>query len=388
MKIGIISCDGWLRLWDNYGTLFQNYALQKHLKRQGHETFWILRKGEKRSLKRLLFRAIFQPRAFLSRLKFFLVTKIFCRKDRKTIAAFNARHPRRFNAFFEKYVPHTDKLFSESELVKNPPSADAYIVGSDQVWGSVNTQTFLGFGASDARRIAYAVSTSWKNRNKEWSLRASEAISRFDAVSVREPEGVEVCSAVGRPDAVHVCDPTLLLEKEDYLSLVRAENSNSPFLKKTILAYFLNVKKLSDLPWTSVVEFAREREADLKVVPLQGAELAVPEEFVYAPTPTEWLNAYDKADCILTNSFHGTAFAIIMRKPFLVVLQKGKTEGENCRFFSILKKLGLESRILQKGRTIEEQMSCPIDWNEVTEKLDTFRSFSRTFLEKSLKNNS
>jgi len=81
---------------------------------------------------------------------------------------------------------------------------------------------------------------------------------------------------------------------------------------------------------------------------LQGSELAIPENFVFTPSPAEWLNAYAQADCVLTNSFHGTVFAILMRKPFLVVTQNGKTATENGRFYSILGKLGLESRIFNR----------------------------------------
>ncbi len=352
MKIGIISNDDWLRQWDNYGTLFQNYALQTHLRHLGHETFWILTRNERLTardaLKKALLRTARDPSFPLRVAKALFVSQILFRRERARIAAFNAKHPRRFAEFFEKYVPHTRGRFSCADLTKNPPPADAYIVGSDQVWGCVSVSTFLGFGAPDALRIAYAASTAWKTKSEAWLDAARRAFPRFDAVSVRERDGIDVCERAGRRDAVHVADPTLLLEKEDYMRIVREEGKGAAFPKKTVLAYFLNVKKLESLPWHDLVEFARERAAALKVVPLQGAELAIPEEFVFAPSPSEWLNAYDKADCVLTNSFHGTAFAIIMRKPFLVVLQKGKTAGENCRFLSLLEKLNLESRIFDE----------------------------------------
>lgn len=385
MKIGIISCDGWLRQWDNYGTLFQNYALQKHLQKQGHETFWILTRPEKRSLKEVFGRVFFHPKAVLSFARSVFVSRVIRRKERVLFKKFNAAHPRSFNTFFNKYVPHTEQRYSDADLIQSPPSADCYIVGSDQVWSGVTVKAFLGFGGKHARRVAYAVSTSWKNKNGVWLRKAREMLPAFNAVSVREPEGLGVCMNAGRADAVHVCDPTLFLGRDEYLSIVNQEGCNVSFSRKTVLAYFLNIKKLSQLPWLGVVEFAKERSADLKVVPLQGAELVIPEEYVYTPSPTEWLNAYDKADCILTNSFHGTAFAIIMRKPFLVVLQKGKTEGENCRFFSILKKLGLESRIFDSSKgKIAAQMDEAIDWGYVAEKLNAFRSFSRQFLERAL----
>lgn len=351
-KIGIISCDGWLRSWDNYGTLFQNYALQKFLRERGFETFWILTKpnglgGGPREIAERILRRVRRGEIFPAA-KNFVAARVFGRREHRKIVEFNAAHPRFFSEFFEKHVPHTRDRFSPEDLAVRPPEADAYIAGSDQIWGGVSTTTFLGFGRGNALRIAYAASTAWGSRDEEWLARAREMLPRFDAVSVREPEGVEVCVRAGRADAVHVADPTLLLEKEDYLRIVREEGADSPFPRKTVLAYFLNVKKKEQLPWAAVLELARERAAELKIVPLQGAELAIPEEYVFTPSPAQWLNAYDKADCVLTNSFHGTVFAVIMRKPFLVVLQKGKTAVENCRFFSLLKKLGLEARIFDE----------------------------------------
>lgn len=370
MKIGIISSDRWLERYSNYGTLFQNYALQTFLRSHGHETFWILTRGEisaenlLRKLlvraRKLLVRARENPADALSHAFHFCENKIryevferreraIERRERAKISAFDAKHPRHFSEFFEKNVPHTERRFSESELLAFPPKADAYIVGSDQCWGEVNATSFLGFGEKHARRIAYAVSTAWKSRDENWIERARTRLPAFSAVSVREPEGVEICRRAGREDVQHVADPTLLLSRENYMQLVRDAGRDVAFPRKTVLAYFLNVKSRKQLPWRELLDFARERDADLKVVPLQGAELAVPEKFVFAPSPAEWLNAFDKAECILTNSFHGTVFAIIMRKPFLTVVQSGKTAEENCRFYSVLRKLGLESRIYNRG---------------------------------------
>lgn len=386
MKIGIISCDGWLRLWDNYGTLLQNYALQTHLRRLGHETFWIMTgRYAPAPLRERLARVVMRPRSLLAFAKAQIVSRTIGARERQKIAAFNAAHPRNFSEFFEKNIPHTMRRYSEQDLKNAPPEADAYIVGSDQVWGGVSSTMFLDFGEASVRRIAYAASTSWSARSREWIDAAARALPRFDAVSVREPEGVAVCARAGRNDVRHVCDPTLLLEKSDYMQLVREAGDDRPFPRKTVLAYFLNVKKLSALPWREVVNFARERDAELKVVPLRGCELAVPESHVFTPSPTQWLNAYDKADSVLTNSFHGTAFAVIMRKPFLVVLQSGKTANENCRFFSVLKKLGLENRILTSADMMKRggvcaKMDAPIEWNAVESRLAEFRAESAKFL--------
>lgn len=380
MKIGIISTDGWLRCWDNYGSLFQNLALQTYLQKEGHETFLIRNTGNRRSF-------IWRILAFFYRNKniFAIPEKFRRKKEEKLFEKFNKKHPRYFEDFMSKNLPRTERIFTQNELLENPPFAEVYIVGSDQMWGGLSIATSLDFAPKKALRIAYAVSTAWKTRTEEWYKCAEKLLPKFDAISVREPEGVDVVKKTSFKNPVHVCDPTLLLDKEDYMKFVFAENKDLAFPQKTILAYFLNVKSLDELPWKETLKLSKDYNSALKVIPLQGTELCVPEEYVFTPSPTEWLNAYDKSECVITNSFHGTAFAIIIRKQFLVILQKGKTESENCRFLSILEKLGLESRIYSENNgTMYEQMRIPINWKSVEEKLKNFRNFSMQFLSKSL----
>lgn len=394
MKIGIISCDGWLRQWDNYGTLFQNFALQKYLQKQGHEPFWILTKPEGRSLKQLIHNAVVRPCDFFSSVKKFVFAQIlrsgksrlydFSPHEVATINQFNERNPRKFAPFFEKYVPHTSSRFSGTELLQAPPSADAYIVGSDNIWGGVSIAGFLGFGEATTKKVAYAVSAPWGKLNRRWIFDAKRKIGVFNGVSVRETEGIEICRKAGREDVVCVCDPTLLLDRRDYMDIVAREGADTAFERKTILAYLINTRSFSALPLKELLVFSEEVKAEVKIVPLQGSELIVPEEFIFAPSPAEWLNAYDKSEFVITNSFHGTVFAIIMRKPFVVILQKGEMSVANCRFLSTLLRLGLEDRIWSGEGKISEVAFRKIDWGEVEEKLNDFRHHSEAFLEKAL----
>jgi len=391
MKIGIVSEYGWLRRWDNYGTLLQNYALQAFLRKHGHETYWIRTRWAKphgaprkpftlRALRRLV------------RLAKWPLWYFYSGHRSSRMQAFNRDHPRHFGEFFHKYVPHTDEEHTVEELLRSPPDADAYIVGSDQVWdGGVTALNFLGFGSASVKRIAYGVSAPWIALSPEWFARATSEVSRFDAVSVREVDGLRVCSRIGRNDAVHVVDPTLLLDRADYLSLVEAENDSNVFECPFVLAYFVNIMRLRQIPWSGIRNFAAEEGLQLRIVPLQGAELIFPDEHVFTPSPTEWLSAFDKCQCVVTNSFHGTLFAIVMHRPFLVVLQTGGKAAENCRFISALQALGLEGRILSEveakrttAADIRRQMSADIDWGSVEAKLGKWRQLSADFLLTSL----
>ena len=290
-----------------------------------------------------------------------------------------------------RHVPTSSREYTAAELISEPPPADALIVGSDQVWRDVSKINFLDFGPRDLRRVAYAVSARWPSLDEGWIQRASEYTAHLDAVSVREIEGIEVCRKLGREDAVHVVDPVLLLEASDYLDIVRHDGEDREFPRPFLLGYFVNVNNTDHIPWESTLGFARDRRLDLRVVPLQGAELVIPEEYLFAPNPSAWMNAFHKADCIVTNSYHGALFAIVMQRPFLVFLQSGSKSVENCRFSSALIPLGLYDRVLSPSEwrdvtpsILNDRFLQPIDWKRVSHEVSRWRSVSAGFLEKAL----
>ena len=132
---------------------------------------------------------------------------------------------RRFEEFRKSHIYQTQRIYgSLKELRKDPPTADLYIAGSDQVWHPVllrrkdDRAYWLDFGSDRIRRIAYAASFGSDQCPLRLQAELTARLSRFDILSVREESGVAICQAVGK-EAVHVLDPTLLLAKEEYLSL-------------------------------------------------------------------------------------------------------------------------------------------------------------------------
>lgn len=106
----------------------------------------------------------------------------------------------------------------------NPPNAELYIVGSDQVWAQIlnnrnNRAFFLDFGKSETKRLAYAPSFVVNEYPTAYREDLKQLLKRFNAVSVREYSRVDICKSVGI-EATKVLDPTFLLERKDYLSLI------------------------------------------------------------------------------------------------------------------------------------------------------------------------
>jgi hypothetical protein len=183
----------------------------------------------------------------------------------------------------------------------------------------------------------------------------------------------------------------LLLDAEDYARLFRSANGNDTASSPFALAYFVNVRALGQIPWEATIGLSALRSLELRVIPLQGAELVIPERYLFVPTPEEWLRAFHQAACVVTNSYHGALFAVIMKKPFLVCLQSGTTAAENCRFTSVLEPLGLASRILPSeewstmgSAELADRMHRPIDWDSAYSNLERLRNASKLYLTQSL----
>lgn len=207
---------------------------------------------------------------------------------------------------------------------------DTVIVGSDQVWrtdyqadgGALNF--FLDFGDDRLRRVAYAASfghSRWPDPARAPAV--GRLIRRFDAVSVRETSGVEICrDSFGRKDAAHVLDPTLLHQAAFYERLLEA-----PARKGGVLTYVLDHA-------TEARRIAGAFGPEITTMtPNAGEILSVP----------QWLGRIAAADFVVTDSYHGTIFSIIFGKPFVTLVNKARGQD---RFTSLFPALGLGGRLV------------------------------------------
>lgn len=378
-KAGIITSHYYF-IKTNYGSLLQNFALQRYLEKMGLFPF-LIRQEE-----------ISQPISFREKIKFYLlhplqlVRRLFQKPAREAeekaqrIARFNREHPRPFESFISKHLNTTPITYDRVTLREHPPEADVYLAGSDQIWTLDDFDKLLNF-APPGKRIAYAASANWGKQSKRWFIEARKELPYFTGISVRETEGREICQKAGMEQVEVVLDPTLLLDPSEYTSLVTAQSAYLP--PDSILGYFLNTDALTEIYWNQILDSFKGNP--LRIIPLQGTELCIPEDSIITPDPYEFIQAFKEAKNIITNSFHGTVFSIIMRKPFLSILQAGDTAIQNTRFFSLLKSLGLEDRIYAPERGLmREQMEQRIQWEAVENRLEQLRGHSAEFLEKAI----
>lgn len=393
MRIGIIT------FWksdDNYGQQMQMYALQYYLRSIGHDAYLIrydptqkmgffsfLKRGVKKALKSSALLAIPSLRL-----------KIKNEKKKQELKEWNKKVnvKREFLKFQNKNIIMSDKIYhSYSELRKEPPVADAYITGSDQVWHdslflNKTAGFFLQFGANNIKRIAYAASIGREIKENEYSI-LKKWLSTFTAISVREESACLECKHVGRFDAITTIDPTCLLSPKHYKSMM--QKPKEPFTPYVFM-YILNVDKTEDTGWLLVEEYIREKGWKVKTVASSGYEPAcelIPNNWNILATIPQWLGLIECSEGVVTTSFHGMIFSILFHRPFLVVLLSSRHARANTRITHILSLLDLSNRIMKKNESMAHQMDSPIKWELVDKRIGELREKGCDFLKQALTDN-
>ena len=315
----------------NYGSLLQAFATQSAVEELGFECEIIdyirddesYRNHEKTLLKR-------KPSWNNNIFKRFLYLAL--RQPESVISG------RMFEKERAKYLNLTKKYHSEDELKNDTPKADIYMTGSDQVWGPTENGSYdasycLSF-ANDAKKIAYAASFGHTDMTDELKLYFMKHLESYAHIAVREDSAVKIVEELGYK-AQQVLDPTLL-----YGSDFWGSKAEAPSIADYILIYQLhNNPKLN--------QYA-EKVAKKKGLPLIRISASLHQvtragKMVWNPNIAQFLGYIQNAKLLITDSFHGTAFAINFNTPFIEVLPNNNTGTRNV---SILTLTGLSDRIL------------------------------------------
>lgn len=385
MKIGIIT------FWestDNYGQVLQLYALQQTLIKMGHDPF-LIRYSLRASLsspKRVPVRKLLSMLLIVPFFKF-LKNKYNRRKDsfyKKTIERKNLS--RKFADFRNRYIIQSEIVYNSfDELVKNPPEADCYITGSDQVWTMLldvegNRAYYLDFGSKKVKRLSYAASFARPYYPSNLLPFLKNLLIRFDAISVREQEGVDICKNIGC-HADLVADPTLLLSKYDYLMFCKSECKQ----KEGTFIYSINIRRPQDIYWEIIKKNVDYQHLIITTSSgnIPGREIIKGIDYKYLSIP-EWIKTINESSLVVTTSFHGVVFCLIMNTNFVYVpLKKSRAIG-NGRVKSLLSYLGLEKKICYNESDFDSCVSCLIDWDKVVNKIESIKQSSVRFLDQSL----
>lgn len=329
MKIGIITMHKVL----NYGSALQAYALQRKLFNLGFENEIIDYKYPQKSKGNTV--------------KSFIKTSISFFRD--AIIGFpRLRKIKKFSAFYDNNFVLTNKVYDKLNIRENPPIYDLYITGSDQVWNprfAGNDVNFmLAFTPEDAGRISYASSFATNVIDKSKAELYSKYLSRYDLISVRERSGVHIVNKLIGKDATVCCDPTILLNQDEWNLL--AEQSKLKIGFKYILVYILSYMWS---PYPEVYKIVEDVQKTLgyKVIFLVGRKedaFRKNSVLIKSTGPSEFTYLFRNAEFVITTSFHGAAFSVVYDKPLVGIVNK--QSDSDSRIQSLLVTIGAEKSIL------------------------------------------
>lgn len=384
-KIGVATLGN---AQENYGQIMQAYALQEFLRQKGYDPFLInyhrkFTLADEKGLRKIA-KAI-----YLFSNNIFAKNKNVENNKSNTDNTPEDQRKSDFKKFYVENFKFSEKAYSTfKEIKQTPPEADVLIAGSDQIWNwagryGYDKIYFLQFGGKNTTRITYAAGMSKIEHSKRVKKELKEYLKKLDFVSLREPTGKSLLEESGCKKVNVVLDPTLLLEKEHYLSI---SDSKSPSNKKFVLGYFINFENQEDIYWSTIQDYLSKTDVDFNYVSSEGYYNSFKELGGYKNqyySVKQWLAAYNDTSFVLTSSYHGLLFSIIMNKPFLFFFIEGSKHayGKN-RALHILDELGLTNRIYnpKSSQSFAQQLEAPIDWKSVNNKLDILRKNSVDFL--------
>lgn len=366
-------------LGHNYGGLLQAYALQKHLKDQGHTVETLDRRTPDQPVQ--------EAREYCINTAKFLLGRIGTVPTRQK----HAMMFQELEAFRSQYIGLSPRISSDVALrdyYRQQP-VEAFVVGSDQVWrprySPALSNFFLDFVDDidrPARRLSYAASfgvDDWEFTPED-TARCRELLKKFDAVSVREQSGVLLCEQHLDCSAQWIPDPTFLLDREDYEAVI--DRNPGPGHQGMVLTYVLDTQPSKQQIVHKVVDALGRDSFTIKprksIMQVRASNF---DECRY-PGVDAWLQGFRDASFVVTDSFHGTVFSILFNKPFISV---GNRARGLSRFQSLLSQFGLQDRLVERADDVtEEQLNAEIDWPRVNTIRQQQQALGRQFLENNL----
>jgi len=230
----------------------------------------------------------------------------------------------KFNRFRKKYLNLTQKKYlKDSDFDNFKSNADYYVVGSDQVWntgwnGGVIPALYLNFVTKGKPKISFSSSFGMNKLEEENLNEVKKYLEEFKCISVREPSGVNIIKnqlKINNINVEQLVDPVLSMPA-DFWRNISPKNKIS---EKYILIYSLNrndsldkyAKELSKKTGLKLIRFCTRLDQIIRT----GHSKLIPEI-------PEFISLIDNAEYVITDSFHATAFSMLMNTEPICIYPK------------------------------------------------------------------
>jgi hypothetical protein len=332
MKIGLLT----LQCTDNYGAMLQAFALKQALSQFGKATVLDYRP---QAFSGLLSDSVLSGGRSVSQKLGLLLSLQAQRRKRVQFCQYMQ----------DKLEISGQPLLTHNDLAKAASSFDAVVCGSDQIWNPQLTgwdpAYFLSFPVPrHCLRIAYAASIGLDKPGTEEAQFIKKSAAWLDVLSVRENSAKDFLDSLGIT-CVRTADPVWLLEKEDWVAFARSRKDVPDE------GYIFSYPMTKD-PLFYHTQQAVARGLNMKLVTPFGSvkNRSKFDKMIFDASPEEFVGLLAASSCVVTNSFHGAAMALLLGKRCIVTAIQTK----NSRLTTLMNAAGAERFLVNDTRTTTE----------------------------------
>jgi hypothetical protein len=358
MKIGILS----MQKIHNYGSFLQAFSLKKILEEKGHDVYFIDIKIGKKIVVDISRPSIYKyinkfDKFFIKRIQHYLMAK---KMDKM-------------------YIEYQEKYLETTKSLRENESFDLAIIGSDEVfnctisspWGFSNQ--LFGKIENANRVVSYAASCGSTNYKKvcNYGIESEiySAISNLANISVRDKNTKEFVKAISGRESSMNLDPVFIYDYNLYIP-------NKLNRKKYILIYAYSNRIKNEDEIAAIKMFAKMKGLD--IVSVGQYQKWCPINLI--ANPFELLEYVKKSEYVITDTFHGTVFAIKYNKKFCSIIRK----SNYIKLYDLLQKFNLEKQLLSGSISLSKILDTDIDYDKINNIISKEKKRSNEYIENCL----
>jgi len=374
----------------NYGGILQAYALQKTIESLGFECVVLdyqrnindITQVTNSKIQRLIGKVTnIRSIGDIINIGFLPIRKYWARSYEAGIRT----RKQKFSAFITNNMK-VSEYFDNRTIHLTQNDYDVFICGSDQIWRptTFDPNFFLDFIDQDKQRISYAASLGVNALSKKEKDIFTPLVNKLDAISVREKSATPIISDLTKKEVVRVLDPTLLLDRDFWITKLLTENKSYQE-EEYIFSY-----QISDNNANRDLVKKAGKLLRMKTVTIPGLYKIQPYDFCYADTnmvdasPEDFLSLIAHSKCVITDSFHACVFSILFGKKFIALERNTNSDrlSMSSRIYDLLELFSIPDRLLIKPDQLEKLLNS--DVNLQVDNWKQLKSFSKDFLSKNI----
>ncbi len=361
MKIGILS----MQRIPNYGSFLQSFALKKLMEQRGHTVTYVdieRKKGHCPPKKSKL-------QQKLEKLKY--VDKYFFRRMK------DSEKNKQMSVMFREVQNSYLGLTSENMA---SDGCDAVIIGSDEIF-NCSPDSFWGitgqrFGDIPGVPVvmSYAAScgyTGLDDMSTGDKAVVKSALRKLSAVSVRDENTRALVKKLTGVEPEQNLDPVLIYGFEDEIALGEKQGVPSyPYM--VVYAYHNRIDSKKEI--NAIINYAKKH--NLKTIAI-GGSLPWCDEFAVI-SPFQVLAYFKHAECIVTDTFHGTVMAAKLNRPFGAFVR----DSNKNKLDDLLNRLGIDSHKVSNPDMLERTLDIKYDYASFNAFVESERDHALGYFEK------